>query len=92
MLSILKRDFLALLRLPQWTTNPNAMLSARANTIFTNTGLTPDGDIWWEGIGYDAPAGTITWTNEVYDPASGKPAAHPNARFTAPAYQCPLYR
>ena len=70
-------------------TNPNAMLSARANTIFTNTGLTPDGDIWWEGIGYDAPEGTITWTNEVYDKASGKPAAHPNARFTAPAYQCP---
>lgn len=70
-------------------TNPNAMLSAKANTIFTNTGLTPDGDIWWEGIGYDAPEGTITWTNEVYDKASGKPAAHPNARFTAPAYQCP---
>jgi len=70
-------------------TNPNAMLSAKANTIFTNTGLTPDGDIWWEGIGYDAPEGTITWTNEVYDEASGKPAAHPNARFSAPAYQCP---
>jgi len=70
-------------------TNPNAMLSARANTIFTNTGLTPDGDIWWEGIGYDAPEGTITWTNAKYDKASGKPAAHPNARFTAPAYQCP---
>jgi phosphoenolpyruvate carboxykinase (GTP) len=71
-------------------TNPNAMLSARANTIFTNTGLTPDGDIWWEGIGYDAPEGTITWTNEVYDKANGKPAAHPNARFSAPAYQCPV--
>ncbi len=71
-------------------TNPNAMLSARANTIFTNTGLTPDGDIWWEGIGYDAPEGTITWTNEVYDAASGKPAAHPNARFSAPAFQCPV--
>ena len=71
-------------------TNPNAMLSARANTIFTNTGLTPDGDIWWEGIGYDAPEGTITWTNEVYDKASGKPAAHPNARFSAPAFQCPV--
>lgn len=71
-------------------TNPNAMLSARANTIFTNTGLTPDGDVWWEGIGYDAPEGTITWTNKKYDPASGKPAAHPNARFTAPASQCPV--
>jgi len=70
-------------------TNQNAMLSANANTIFTNTGLTPDGDIWWEGIGYDAPEGTITWTNEVYDKANGKPAAHPNARFSAPAFQCP---
>ena len=70
-------------------TNPNAMLSASSGTIFTNTGLTPDGDIWWEGIGYDAPEGTITWINEVYDKASGKPAAHPNARFTAPAFQCP---
>jgi phosphoenolpyruvate carboxykinase (GTP) len=71
-------------------TNPNAMLSANANTIFTNTGLTPDGDIWWEGIGYDCPAGTITWTNEKYDAANGKPVAHPNARFTAPASQCPV--
>jgi phosphoenolpyruvate carboxykinase (GTP) len=70
-------------------TNPNAMLSADSGTIFTNTALTPDGDIWWEGIGYDAPEGTITWTNEAYDKASGKPAAHPNARFTAPAFQCP---
>jgi len=70
-------------------TNPNAMLSCSAGTIFTNTGLTPDGDIWWEGIGTEAPEGTITWTNEVYDKASGKPAAHPNARFTAPAFQCP---
>lgn len=70
-------------------TNPNAMLSCEANSIFTNTGLTPDNDIWWEGIGHDAPAGTITWTNEKYDSANGKPAAHPNARFTAPAKQCP---
>lgn len=70
-------------------TNKNAMLSARANTIFTNVGLTPDGDIWWEGIGHDCPAGTIDWKNRVFDPASGEPCAHPNARFTAPAYQCP---
>lgn len=70
-------------------TNPNAMLSAKANTIFTNVGITPDGDIWWEGIGHDCPAGTITWKNKVYDPASGEPVAHPNARFTAPASQCP---
>ncbi len=70
-------------------TNPNAMLSAAKNTIFTNTGLTPDGDIWWEGIGHDMPAGTITWTNEVYDAEKCKVVAHPNARFTAPANQCP---
>jgi len=71
-------------------TNPNAMLSCQADSIFTNTALTPDGDIWWEGIGKDIPAGSITWTNEPYNPASGKPAAHPNARFTAPARQCPV--
>ena len=70
-------------------TNPNAMISANANTIFTNVGLTPDGDVWWEGIGTDCPAGTITWKNKVYDPASDEPVAHPNARFTAPASQCP---
>jgi phosphoenolpyruvate carboxykinase (GTP) len=70
-------------------TNRNAMLSARANSIFTNVGLTPDGDIWWEGIGYDAPQGTIDWQGNVFDPKSGNPCAHPNARFTAPAGQCP---
>jgi len=70
-------------------TNKNAMISASANTIFTNVGLTPDGDVWWEGIGYDCPAGTINWKNQVFDPASGEPCAHPNARFTAPACQCP---
>jgi phosphoenolpyruvate carboxykinase (GTP) len=66
------------------------MLSCRANSIFTNTALTPDGDIWWEGIGTDIPEGSLTWTNEVYNKANGKPAAHPNARFTAPASQCPV--
>lgn len=71
-------------------TNPNAMLSCRANSIFTNTALTPDGDIWWEGIGTEIPKGSITWTNEVYDKATCQFAAHPNARFTAPAKQCPV--
>ncbi|MCL1822461.1 MAG: phosphoenolpyruvate carboxykinase (GTP) [Prolixibacteraceae bacterium] len=70
-------------------TNPNAMRSADANAIFTNVGLTPDGDVWWEGIGYDCPAGTINWKNKVHDPASGETCAHANARFTAPASQCP---
>jgi len=70
-------------------TNPNAMLSAAKNTIFTNVGVTPDGDVWWEGIGHDCPAGTINWKYKVYDPAAGEAVAHPNSRFTAPAKQCP---
>jgi len=71
-------------------TNPNAMHSCDANSIFTNVGLTPDGDVWWEGIGVECPAGTINWKNKVHDPVSGEPCAHPNARFTAPASQCPV--
>jgi phosphoenolpyruvate carboxykinase (GTP) len=70
-------------------TNPNAMRSCEANSIFTNVGLTPDGDIWWEGIGCECPSGTINWKNKVHDPASGELCAHANARFTAPASQCP---
>jgi phosphoenolpyruvate carboxykinase (GTP) len=70
-------------------TNPNAMHSADKNTIFTNVGVTPDGDIWWEEIGWDVPAGTINWKNKEHDSASGELVAHPNARFTAPANQCP---
>jgi len=70
-------------------TNPNAMLSAKANTIFTNVGVTPDKDIWWEGIGTECPAGTINWKGQVHDPKGTEPCAHANARFTAPAKQCP---
>lgn len=70
-------------------TNPNALISASKNAIFTNVGLTPDHDVWWEGIGYDAPAGTKDWKGNLYDPTSGELCAHPNARFTAPAHQCP---
>lgn len=70
-------------------TNPNALISASKNAIFTNVGLTPDNDVWWEGIGYDAPAGTKDWKGNLYDPTSGELCAHPNARFTAPAHQCP---
>ncbi len=70
-------------------TNPNAMISCEKNTMFTNTGLTPDGDIWWEDIGHDMPAGTIDWKNNKRETPDGAPVAHPNARFTAPASQCP---
>ncbi len=70
-------------------TNPNAMHSADKNTIFTNVGVTPDKDIWWEGIGWDCPDGTINWKNKLHDSATGEAVAHPNARFTAPASQCP---
>ena len=70
-------------------TNPNAMLSMTQKSIFTNVGLTPDGDVWWEGIGTECPPGTINWKNKIQDPSPCEPVAHPNARFTAPASQCP---
>ncbi|WP_366522294.1 phosphoenolpyruvate carboxykinase (GTP) [uncultured Sphingomonas sp.] len=70
-------------------TNKNAIDTLSGTCIFTNTALTADGDVWWEGLSEMPPEGLTDWTGEPYDPASGKPAAHPNARFTAPAAQCP---
>ncbi|HQS55994.1 MAG: phosphoenolpyruvate carboxykinase (GTP) [Bacteroidetes bacterium 24-39-8] len=70
-------------------TNPNAMESIKANTIFTNVAITADKDVWWEGMTKEVPDGLTDWHGQPYDKASGKPAAHANSRFTAPAYQNP---
>ena len=71
--------------------NPNATEMIRSNTIFTNVALTRDGDVWWEGMGTDAPAGMLDWQGRPWDQKSGQTAAHPNSRFTCPMTNNPAY-
>ena len=71
-------------------TNRNAVDTLHSNCVYTNVALTPDGDVWWEGLTDEPPQGLTDWKGRAWTPESGEPAAHPNARFAVPAGQCPV--
>jgi len=70
--------------------NPNAMITAQKNSIFTNCAVTPDNDVWWEQMSDTPPESLVDWLRRPWTPKSGRPSSHPNARFTTPARQCPV--
>lgn len=72
-----------------YETNPNAMKTMSKNSIFTNTALTPEGDVWWEGLTKNKPKILLSWLKKDWTPECNEPAAHPNSRYTIPASQCP---
>lgn len=74
-----------------YETNPHAMKTIEKNTLFTNVALTGDGDIWWEGMTKEPPEHLTTWKGKPYQKGSNEKASHPNARFTAPMHQCPVF-
>jgi phosphoenolpyruvate carboxykinase (GTP) len=70
--------------------NPHALIAASKNSVFTNCAIAPDGDVWWESMTGEKPASLTDWKRRYWTPTSGRKAAHPNARFTTPARQCPV--